>query len=514
MMIARVARLLRPSGTPLDLVTDGDLLGRYVDAADADAFAELVRRYASMVRGVCRRILGPTADADDAFQAAFLVLVRKAATVRPRSRVGHFLYGVAYRTAIHARSSRATRSRLHRPWNDVPAPTPAPAPDADQLAALDDELAKLSDEYRTAVVLCELDGLSLKEAARRLGVPEGTLASRLARGRRKLAERLTARGLSAAVVLAAAVGANAAVPAGLLRVVTTLDPSSVGGPTAELTRQVLKLMFIEELQRLAKGAVMVLLVGGLFALPMAGQAAPEPVRLQPTRIAPDGAKGQGEVSKLYEQLGEEYPAEVVLRAGLKMAATPETTVAFLNEYAKPVILDEKAIDGWVKDVAEDDEAKQAKAAKELAPLVTLPPVSRRLLEAIKATEVDDSRRRLARVLLRLWDDENPDARIGPNTQIVVAVPPDGRANVLYTNSGNGQGPYHKITISDVEVSAAKPLFVPGDPHVRHTRAVMVLEHIGTPEAVKVLKQLASGHDDVQLTVVAKAALKRLGEQAK
>jgi RNA polymerase sigma factor (sigma-70 family) len=182
--------------------TDGDLLDRFLERRDEAAFAEIVRRHGPMVWAVCRRVLRADADAEDAFQAAFLTLARRAASVSPRSAVGNWLYGVANRTARKALATKARRRERERTGNSAavneePAP---PTPDLETAAVIDEELNRLPDKYRLAVVLCELERLTLREAAARLGWPQGTVASRLARGRQRLAAQLARRGITAPVV--------------------------------------------------------------------------------------------------------------------------------------------------------------------------------------------------------------------------------------------------------------------------------------------------------------------------
>src|SRR5262249_46552161 len=177
-----------------DAITDGELVEGFVTRRDDDAFAALVRRHGPMVLGVCRRVLRNDADADDAFQATFLVLVRKAPTVRPRGRVGNWLYGVAHTTALKARAMNI--KRVAREREAAVRPGTATAESWDRLQALlDQELKGLPDMYRSAIVLCDLEGKSIKEAARHLGCPQGTVGTRLARGRRMLARRLARHGL-------------------------------------------------------------------------------------------------------------------------------------------------------------------------------------------------------------------------------------------------------------------------------------------------------------------------------
>lgn len=183
-----------PSGSA-GSCTDGQLLERYVKRGDAGAFEFLVRRHGPMVLGVCRRVLRNADDADDAFQATFLVLARKAASVRPPERVGSFLYGVAVRCARDARTAIARRRSKESqvmPRPDAVAGDPA----HDLRDMLDLELARLPEKYRLPVVLCDLEGRTRVQVARQLGWAEGTVAGRLARARTLLARRLARRGVA------------------------------------------------------------------------------------------------------------------------------------------------------------------------------------------------------------------------------------------------------------------------------------------------------------------------------
>ncbi|MBO0700777.1 MAG: sigma-70 family RNA polymerase sigma factor, partial [Zavarzinella sp.] len=175
---------------------DGDLVTAFVVRRDPDAFAELVRRHGPMVLGVGRRVLGNVHDAEDAFQATFLVLARRAATVAPRAMVANWLYGVAYRTALEAQRMAARRRAAETRLKNQPRPPAEPAAHADLSAVLDQELSRLPDRLRLPVVLCDLDGRTRRDVARQLGVPDGTLSNRLAAGRRLLAKRLTRRGVT------------------------------------------------------------------------------------------------------------------------------------------------------------------------------------------------------------------------------------------------------------------------------------------------------------------------------
>jgi RNA polymerase sigma factor (sigma-70 family) len=198
----------------LDEATDRHLLRRYVRNRDEEAFAVLLRRYGPMVMGVCRRVLAQAEEAEDAFQATFLVLLRRASSISQPELLGNWLYGVACRIARKARAQSTRRAQQERP---VPAmPTTDPMMEAawrELHATLDEELQQLPAKYRAPLVLCYLEGLSNKEAARRLGWPIGSISYRLARGREMLRDRLQGRhprvppALMAAVPLWGASGA-------------------------------------------------------------------------------------------------------------------------------------------------------------------------------------------------------------------------------------------------------------------------------------------------------------------
>lgn len=260
---------------PPDEATDRDLLAAFVADRDEEAFAELVRRHGSMVLGVCRRVTGNSHDAEDAFQAAFLVLARRAGQVGQPERLGNWLYGVAVRTALEARAAR--RRIKEQAVSAVPEPAaPTPPEDTTELRrVIDEELAQLPDKYRAAVVLCELEGLSRKDAAVRLKIPEGTLSSRLAHARRWLADRLTRRGLAAPAAGIAAVftgEAGTALSPNLVQLTARaaarfaaggVVPAVVSSQVATLTDGVLKIMFVNRLRLLTGAGVLVAGVLGL-----------------------------------------------------------------------------------------------------------------------------------------------------------------------------------------------------------------------------------------------------------
>jgi RNA polymerase sigma factor (sigma-70 family) len=197
-----------------------------------------------MVWGVCRRILRNYHDAEDAFQATFLVLVRKASSVLPRGMVANWLYGVAHRTALKARATVATREGRERQVATMPEPAGREQdPWSDLQPLLDEELNRLPDKYRAVLVTCDLEGRTRKEAARQLSVPEGTVAGRLARARTMLARRLANRGVM--------------LSAGSLAAVIWQNAASAGVPTALLSSTVKAAAMIATGQAMVAGVVSV-----------------------------------------------------------------------------------------------------------------------------------------------------------------------------------------------------------------------------------------------------------------
>jgi RNA polymerase sigma factor (sigma-70 family) len=257
---------------------DADLLGAFVRDRDADAFAVLVRRHGPMVLGVCRRVVGDVHAADDAFQAVFLVLARRAAAVRPRAAVGSWLYGVAYRTAVKARAVRAKRHARFKQVDAMPEPPARPPADpwTDLRPVIDEELARLPDKYRLPVVLCDLEGRPQRVVAKHLGVAPATLAGRLAQARRTLAARLTRRGVAlsggaVATLLTERAAAGVVIgPALADGVVRAAEAVAAGGVASgfvsahavNLCEGVMRMMLLSKLKAVGAGALTVLVLSG------------------------------------------------------------------------------------------------------------------------------------------------------------------------------------------------------------------------------------------------------------
>jgi RNA polymerase sigma factor (sigma-70 family) len=257
-------------------MTDGQLLEDYISRRDKAALAALVRRHAPMVWGVCRRVLPNYHDAEDAFQATFLVLVRKAAAIASKELLANWLYGVAHQTALKARAAAVKRCARERQVMKMPEPAIAEQHDLsrDLQPLLDEELSRLPDMYRAVIVLCDLEGKTRKEAARQLGVPEGTVASRLATARVMLAKRLTQRGVTlSGGVLGAVLSEQAASACAPTAVVSSTIKAAIGlaaglpaagvisVEVAVLTEGVVKAMFMTKLKTATAALLMVALIG-------------------------------------------------------------------------------------------------------------------------------------------------------------------------------------------------------------------------------------------------------------
>jgi RNA polymerase sigma factor (sigma-70 family) len=205
----QLARHVQHLATVADPASDSDLLERFIDRRDEAAFAGLCARYTPMVRRVCRRVLADADAAEDCIQATFLVLARKALSIRQRECVSTFLHAVACRVARKALASRFRSKAVGIPDASEEPADPHPDPLSELTArelmtALDEEIGRLKEVYRLPVVLCCLEGLTLEEVARRLGWTAGSVKGRLERGRKRLHDRLVRRGLTLSAALSAA----------------------------------------------------------------------------------------------------------------------------------------------------------------------------------------------------------------------------------------------------------------------------------------------------------------------
>ncbi len=262
--------------------SDRELLGRFAAGRDEEAFAALVRRHGPLVLGVCRRVLGNHHDADDAFQAVFLVLARKAGEVSWRESVANWLYEVAHRTANQLRIRRTVRDRHEQEAGAMHASrSPSEAGWHELRQVLDDELMHLPEKYRMPLLLCYLHGKTRDEAAAELGWSLNVLKGTLERGKEYLRQRLARRGLTfSAALLATELSANAvsAVPASLVTTTTTAATAgAVSAPVAALMEGAIQAMFWTKVKTamllLSAFSLIGLMVvgGGLFVFQARGE---------------------------------------------------------------------------------------------------------------------------------------------------------------------------------------------------------------------------------------------------
>jgi RNA polymerase sigma factor (sigma-70 family) len=298
------------------LTRDEELLERFLSQRDEIAFATLVKRHGPMVLGVCRRILANVQDSEDAFQATFLILARKARSVVNRQALAGWLYTVASRTAAEARAVNARRQKREKQVPQMPQPVVAPAEPKDWQPLLDEELNRLPEKQRTPVVLCDLEGLTRREAAGQLGVPEGTLSSRLISARRKLAQRLARRGVvvsggALAAVMSQSV-ASASIPPALIGstakgavLLASGKIAAISAPVAALMKGAMKAMFLAKLKvTLATIVVLTVLGAGGFVVSYQrtlGQQSGQEIRAQ--EPAKEKGPSTKEINELIKELG-------------------------------------------------------------------------------------------------------------------------------------------------------------------------------------------------------------------
>jgi RNA polymerase sigma factor (sigma-70 family) len=261
-VIRHLRRVALASG-PDDL-SDAQLLEAFLSRREGEAFEALLRRHGPMVLGVCRRVLRSAHDAEDAFQATFLVFVRKAGSLRSRELLANWLYGVAYRTAMKARGMKAKRrAREVQAIEMFRSELTTDGANEELLAQLDYELNRLPDKYRVPVVLCELEGKSRRDAAHMLDLPEGTLSWRLAHAKQMLARKLSRYGTVAVGALLAE-GVTSARPSPFLLKSTAqavLKAGTVPANVLTLTEGVLKTMLLTKLKITFCAAGLMLLAG-------------------------------------------------------------------------------------------------------------------------------------------------------------------------------------------------------------------------------------------------------------
>jgi RNA polymerase sigma factor (sigma-70 family) len=329
-MLSQVRRMLQMQQTRH--VEDIHLLQLFLQHRDEDAFAELVRRHGPLVLGVCRRVLRDPHDADDVFQATFLVLARKADSIRKHASLPSWLHGVAYRLSLKCRAGTQRRREYEQPFLDHEQATRDDVAQRELRAVLDEELQRLPEQQRAPLLLCYAEGKSQDEAARELGWSRGTLKRRLERGREILRARLTRRGFGlsagAAVVLAppdllaAVPPALTATTAKLAALTTAPDALAATGVPAKATllaNGMLKSMFLGKVKTAAAGLLMLGLLGASAGVVAHQTRAQKPAEARQQVATPTT---EGEKPKPAEQKtarldanGEPLPDEAIARFG-------------------------------------------------------------------------------------------------------------------------------------------------------------------------------------------------------
>ncbi len=453
-------------------LTDAQLLEMYIDRQDESAFEAIMRRHGPMVLAVCRRALPNPSDVEDAFQATFLVLVRKASAVRPREMLGSWLHGVAYRAAQKVRTSAARRWARERAVEALPEPaTVADGLWHDLQPLLDQELSRLPEKYRLPIVLCDLEGNTRKEAARQLGWPEGTVAGRLAIARDLLARKLTRHGLplSGGVLAAVLAGeAVAGVPEALASSATRtallaagkLAAGTVPARVAALGQAVLRGMLMRR-AGIAATVVLVLGISGLGAgIALSGALAPPNHPLPPFSAAKKGKEAV--------PLPPPGGMEARLQKSLTGHTGPVLCLAFGSAGRSRAVLASGAADGTIRlwDVA---------AGKEKL-------VLRGHTGPVRSLACSQNGRVLASAgedgTIKLWDGLSGKqlASLAPSDGVCVALSPDG--TVLASGGQDG-------TIQLWDVASALEL----DLLVGHEGGILCLAF--SPDG----KSLASGSQD-------------------
>jgi RNA polymerase sigma factor (sigma-70 family) len=310
--------------------SDGQLLRYFAAQRDEAAFRLMVERHGPMVLGVCRRILGHLYDAEDVFQATFLVLARRAGTIARQESVGSWLHGVAHRLALKARGQAARRRERERQVATVPYTHPLPEIETRELrAVLDEEIGRLPKKYQAPLILCDLEGKTHAQAAQELGWPAGSMSRWLARGRELLGERLARRGLALpagglAAVLTADV-ARAAVPGALAdatargAVLFAAGQAGAGPAAAALAEGALRTLFLTRLTIATLVLLMVGIAGGasLLRVPAPADEQTARVAVAPLHRAAAGADlppAEGNQARA-DHLGDPLPDEAIARLG-------------------------------------------------------------------------------------------------------------------------------------------------------------------------------------------------------
>ncbi|HKB06505.1 MAG TPA: sigma-70 family RNA polymerase sigma factor [Gemmataceae bacterium] len=424
--------------------SDAALLERFVRDRDEAAFELLVWRHDRTVRGVCRQVLRREQDVEDAWQATFLTLACKARAIANRPALAGWLYKVAFRIALRARGDAAKREqgvKSAEGLDAVPASeSPANDPGRNEFRAIvAEEVGRLAEKYRTPVVLCYLEGKTNEEAARQLGCPASTIATRLARARDRLRSRLARRGLGAtagavSVALARAVGVMASPPGHLQATVNAALPFAndqiaaglISARVATLTHEALRTMLMNRIKLIGAVVLAVCLAGGGSGLLAFRAAADEPAAPPPERgtpPAPDDKVKEKAAEKEKEKPRRELKkdgrqkVEEVVSKSFKTGNAPTVTVEVFN--------------GGVTVVADSSGAVDAKLTKQSQ--ATTEELAKEGLKNIEIEMKQDKDN--VRIVARRVDDKDRTSQEQVSAEIRV---PAGAVLNLKTSNGGVQ----------------------------------------------------------------------------
>jgi len=506
-MHPRIPSILHHLAT-VEAVPDAELLARFATSRDEAAFELLVWRHTGMVLRVCRGVLGDHHAAEDACQATFLALARHS-EVMGRGSVAGWLYRVARRVALQAAIRTEVRAERAAGSSDLEDHLPdrgAPCgPDLDLVSALHDEVAGLPERYRIPVLLCFFEGLTHRAAAERLGMPIGTLAARVNRAQERLRRRLAARGYggTAAVFAALATGTVAGSPT----FVAHTTRAAVAFASAGVPR------VSEAILKLAEGATLTMTsalirlavcvsilcgvaLGGLWAT--GGQESPNPPKAAPAGVAaPPGVAPDANkmLDAWWADLMSDEPG-VPERAVLALATRPKQTVPFLRDRLKPLKASKADVEKALTDLGSDKKAVWQPAFDQLQ--YYDPRLAIDLVTLMKDVTGTPARQRLVAVLVN--HHVSPDEYAGFE---FVLREDEGIYNFVCQSAKGNSSMWAEHKVQNI----VNPRWL------RLIRAVAVLEHVGTADAVAILNDLATGHPDARPTRAAKEALTRLGRKA-
>jgi RNA polymerase sigma factor (sigma-70 family) len=493
-VLSYIQRLVDPGSATS---TDRDLLTRFVSQRDETAFEALVRRHGPMVLAVCRRLLVDAEAADDAFQATFLVLVKKAAAVPCPERLAGWLHGVATRIAYKARHDRLRRQTLPLDFDIPAAEEPMDDVMRRELAViLDEEVAQLPQTYQTPFVLCHLAGRSNEEAARELGCPLGTIYSRLARARELLRARLLRRGLvlstGTLTMTLQSAPAPAAVPAALLEQTVsagrllaagqTLTAGVVSTQTLTFMEAALRAMYLAQVKWISVATMFIVVVGTSLGLAYRalGGAAAAPAAAPRVAAADPAAPprpGPDSNDKLLQEIRTLQDRLKVLQERQKLEGEIQkirAQVAALEGKGEgkggAVTYRGQAVEHWLKQLRDCDPATRLSALRAMASI---------------GEELGDDAPRVSVAITDILRTSGP-VTILPERWPVVAVGPKKEV-----------GP-KEAKAAEAEAESMRGLFAQATPAQVQFQAIEALAAIGPAANVAVPKLVAMQLDELEV----------------